>query len=88
MSERTCRHCGQPLPADPHGLRTTCSKGCKEALYRRRKRERDGSAKSEAKPAAPVKAALVGRRQFDEDRIKAALREREAQVIEKWRERS
>jgi len=35
-----------------------------------------------------VKAALVGRRQFDEDRIKAALREREAQVIEKWRERS
>jgi len=78
-----CRHCGQALPADAHVLRTTCSKGCKESLYRRRKRERDGSAKSEAKPAA-----LVGRRQFDGDRIKAALREREAQVIEKWRERS
>ena len=100
MSERVCQSCGAPLPADAHPHRRACSAACQRAAananrrqtrggpeYRTNVRERD-ERKREAKPAAPVGGALVGRRQFDGDRIKAPLREREAQVIEKWRERS
>jgi len=95
VSARACQSCGAPLPADAHPHRRACSAACQRAAananrrqtrggpeYRTNVRERD-ERKREAKPAA-----LVGRRQFDGDRIKAALREREAQVIEKWRERS
>ena len=40
----------------------------------------------EAKPAAGVRPA-AGRRQFDGDRIKAALQKREDEIVQKWRER-
>jgi len=100
MSERVCQSCGAPLPADAHPHRRACSAACQRAAananrrqtrggpeYRAKVRERD-ERKREAERAAAAKRTAGARRQFDGDRIKAALREREAQVIEKWRERS
>ena len=74
MTPRTCVHCGAAIPADAPAHKIFCAKVCKEARYRRARRER--------RPDRPVKRPPV-----NFDAVTARLRRRERDILDDWRDR-
>ena len=84
VSPRVCENCGGPLPAGAHPTRRNCSRGCKEAVYRRRRRERRREEARERPAKRPARPAP----KINTDTIAAALAARERAIITTWRDRS
>lgn len=81
VTARVCSHCAAVLPAPAHPSRTTCSRTCKEALYRQRRRER----RREEARERPAKRVPRDAPKINTDTIAASLAARERAIITTWR---
>lgn len=79
MTPRACSNCGAAIAAGAYRTRIFCSKVCKEAKYRRARRDR--------RPDRPVKRPPPPPRVVNLDAVAARLRRRERDVLDAWRDR-
>ena len=82
VTARVCENCAAALPAGAHFNRSTCSRTCKESVYRQRRRERR---REEARERPARRPARPDPPSIDTDVIAAALTVRERAVMDAWR---
>jgi len=79
MTPRTCSYCGAQIAADAPAHKIFCAKVCKEAQYRRARRDRRPDRPVKRRPPPPSGAHL--------DAVAARLRRRERDILDDWRNR-